>query len=53
MKASIHIDGKEIFSSNKISAINLEKKANELKIKHNCQKMADIVKRQFKVFTTI
>jgi hypothetical protein len=52
MKATIHIDGKEVFSSRKISAINLDKKVNELKIKYNCMKIADVVKRGFKVFTS-
>lgn len=51
MKASVHIDGKEIWSSNRVSQANLDKKVNELKIKHNCQKISEIIKRNFKVFT--
>lgn len=50
MKAQIHIDGKVIFTSNKISNKNLEKKENELKHKYGCLKMADIVRRGFNTF---
>lgn len=52
MKATIHLDGKEIFKSNKISQVNLDKKANELKLQNGCSKMEEQVKRGFKVFTS-
>jgi hypothetical protein len=51
MKATIYLDGKEIFNSNKISAKNLDKKENELKTTHACLKMVDRVKKGFKLFT--
>ena len=52
MKATIYLNNEVIFSSNKISAKNLEKAENGLKIKHGCMKMTDIVKKGFKVFTS-
>ena len=52
MKASIHIDGNEIFKSNRISLENLNIKSNQLKIENNCQRMTDIVKRKYRVFTS-
>lgn len=51
MKAQVHVDGKKIWESNRISAENLEKKVDQLKREHKCQKMAEIVRRGFKVFT--
>ena len=52
MKATIYIDGKVIFSSNRISSARLEKVTNEMKHKHGCIKMPDIVKRNFAVTTS-
>jgi hypothetical protein len=50
MKARIFIENKEVFSSNKISRKNLDKKETELKQKFGCQKMTDIVNKGYKVF---
>lgn len=52
MKASIHINGNEIWSSNRISKKDLEKKVNELELANGVKKMADKVKAGFKVFTS-
>jgi len=52
MKTRIFLEGKEIFSSTKISKSNLEKKVNELKKENACQKVSDQVRRKIKVFTS-
>lgn len=52
MKAQVHIDGKVIWKSNRISAVNLEKKVDELRREYKCQTMPEIIRRGFKVFTS-
>jgi hypothetical protein len=52
MKTTIYLNNEIIFSSNKISAKNLEKVENGLKIKHGCMTMRERVKKGFKVFTS-
>lgn len=52
MKASIQINGKEVFSSNKISKLDLDKKVNKFEFDYGIKKMADRVKSNFKVFTS-
>jgi hypothetical protein len=50
MKAQIHINEKMVFSSNRISQKNLDKKIVEIKEKHNIKKMIDVVRNNFKIF---
>lgn len=50
MKTRIFCSGVEIFTSNKISAANLEKKVAELRKKHDCQTMPEKVRKGFNVF---
>ena len=50
MKAQIFLDGELVFKSNRISANNLQKKAQEIKKKYGCEKMEDQVKRGFALF---
>ncbi len=52
MKATIYLNKEVIFSSNNISAKNLEKAENGLKIKHGCMLMKERVEKGFKVFTS-
>ena len=52
MKARIFLDGNEIFTSNKISKKNLDKKETEIKHNNNCLKMEQIIKRGYKLFTS-
>jgi hypothetical protein len=52
MKTRIFLNGKEIFSSNKISKANLQKKVEELKRANGCMKITDIVRKGFVVFTS-
>ena len=50
MKARIFIDGSEVFTSNKISEGNLQKKAREIKAKYGCFKIEEQVERGFAIF---
>jgi hypothetical protein len=52
MKTQIHINSKMVFSSNRISQKNLDKKIVEIQEKYNINKMVDVVKNKFKVFTS-
>lgn len=50
MKAIIFIDNKEVFRSNRISGVRLNKKSDEIKREYNCSRIPEQVLRGYEVF---